>query len=122
MSEPDDRPERGVTDGIRRNLVRAIFAFFLFYWIALSGTLIAVYIWPRPRGSLLTSIVHNHFPVVVGLPTSMLMCFCVVWLLRATEGNIELEIWVFKFRGAAAPIILWIVAFFAMALAIKMLW
>jgi hypothetical protein len=37
-----------------------------------------------------------------------------VLLLRAVSGNIEIKILGFEFKGAAAPIIMWILCFLAL--------
>lgn len=118
----DNTCDLGPTARIRRSLVNIIFAFFAFYWAALTGSLIIVYIWPRPRTWLLTTLVNQHFAAIVGLPTTCLMCFCIVWLLRASEGDLSIEVLGFKLRGAAGPIFLWIAAFLAMAFATWLLW
>jgi len=123
MSNPDDcLPGRGVTEGIQRVLVRLILMFFSMYWVALTAALVIVYAWPRPRNAMLTNLINGHFPAIVGLPSVALMSFCVVWVMRAAEGYLELELWGLKLRGAAGPILLWIIAFLAMAFALKILW
>ena len=51
-----------------------------------------------------------------------LSAFCLVVVLQATAGNIEFEALGFRFRGAAGPIVLWVLAFVVFVLAIRLLW
>jgi hypothetical protein len=66
--------------------------------------------------------ISQHFAAAVGLPIAALAALCLVFLLESTAGRIEFEAVGFKFRGASGPIILWVIAFLAIAAAIKMLW
>jgi hypothetical protein len=45
-----------------------------------------------------------------------------VLFLEAKSGRIEFEGFGFKFRGASGEIILWVICFFAIVTAIKLLW
>jgi hypothetical protein len=67
-------------------------------------------------------MIEEHFAVVMGLPAAAAGAFILVTLLRQTSGPIEFEGLGFKFRGAAGPIVMWLLCFLGMAGAIKLLW
>jgi hypothetical protein len=66
--------------------------------------------------------VLQHYAVIVGLPVAGVFSFIVVYLFKQTSGPVEFEAFTLKFRGAAGPVILWILCFLATAAAIKALW
>lgn len=72
--------------------------------------------------SWIVEIVKNHFLATVGLPLAAIASTCIVFLFKFVAGEIELEGLGFKFRGAAAPVILWVICFLSIAGAIKLLW
>jgi hypothetical protein len=67
-------------------------------------------------------IVDRHFPVTVGLPCAALAAMFIVLVLKTVAGRIEVKIIGFEFKGAAGPIIMWILSFLAIVLAINTLW
>lgn len=71
---------------------------------------------------ILNEVVPKHFPVLVVLPFVGVAAFIVVFLFRQTAGPIELEAFSIKFKGAAGPIILWILCFAALVSAVHVLW
>jgi hypothetical protein len=64
----------------------------------------------------------EHPAAMLGLPLIAIGALCLVLILRGTSGPIELEVLGLKFKGAAGPIIMWVLTFLAMALAVKLLW
>ncbi len=64
----------------------------------------------------------THYVAIVGLPTAAIAAFMLMFLFRQSSGPIELEALGFKFKGAAGPVILWVVCFLAMTLALKVTW
>ncbi len=74
------------------------------------------------RDNWIVDIVKAHFLATVGLPLAAIASICVVFLFRFVSGEIEFEGFGLKFHGASAPLILWILAFMAMATAMKMVW
>ena len=74
------------------------------------------------RNGVFAPILESHFKATVGLPLAALAALCLVFLLRATSGPIELEVLGFKFKGASGPLIMWVVVFLAIVLAIQTLW
>jgi hypothetical protein len=67
-------------------------------------------------------IAKAHFAAIVGLPMAALASLCIVLILRISSGPVEFEAWGLKFKGAAAPIVFWILCFLVIAVCIKMLW
>jgi len=67
-------------------------------------------------------IAKAHFAAVIGLPMAAVASLFIVLVLRMSTGPIEAEIGALKFKGAAAPIVFWLLCFLAIAGAVKMLW
>jgi hypothetical protein len=65
---------------------------------------------------------QDHLAAAVGLPLAAIVSFCLVMILEFRAGPIEFEGLGFKFRGAAGPIVLWVLCFAIITAAIKLLW
>ncbi|QKD02169.1 hypothetical protein [Mesorhizobium loti] len=70
----------------------------------------------------LSRLIETKFDVIIGLPAAAIASFAIIAVLRQAAGPIEFEGFGFKFKGAAGPVILWIMCFLAMTTAIKWLW
>jgi hypothetical protein len=71
----------------------------------------------------LVELVRAHYPALVGTPMSAIAAFCIVSLLKVTNGQIHIEVNpAVKFEGASGPIILWILCFVSIAAAFYFLW
>jgi hypothetical protein len=79
-------------------------------------------LWTIRRGGWLGDIAQRQYAALIGLPFAALAAFCVVVILEAGYGQITMDGLGFTFRGAAAPAIIWIFAFLAIASAIKLVW
>jgi hypothetical protein len=101
--------------------------------IALSGmVLLATYgflfviaqsIWPgNPAENWLLSVLHQQYAAALGVPMSAAAALCIVLLLETVAGPIEIETPWLKFRGAAAPVIVWMLCFLAMIFGLSWLW
>ena len=75
-----------------------------------------------PTGNWLLSVLHDQYAAALGVPMSAAAALCIVLLLHTVAGPIEIETPWLKFRGAAAPVILWILCFLAMIFALSWLW
>lgn len=64
----------------------------------------------------------THIPTIIGLPFAALASLLLVLVLRTVAGNIELKALGIEFKGAAGPIIMWILCFLAITLAIAKTW
>jgi hypothetical protein len=102
-------------------------------WIAVGGTaLLASYfflflayqlIWgPSVPESWLAILLDEHYAAMAGTPLAAVTAFCIVSVLKVTNGPIEFEGFGFKFRGASGPIVLWLLCFGAIACAFYFLW
>ena len=65
---------------------------------------------------------QEQFAVTVSLPFAAVVALFVVLLLQFSSGPIEFEALGFKFKGAAGPIVLWVLCLLALVAAIKVLW
>ena len=68
------------------------------------------------------NMVAEHFPTIVGVPCAALAALCIVLTLDVVAGPIEFKVWVFEFRGAAGPVIMWVICFLTIVLAIHETW
>ena len=59
---------------------------------------------------------------LVGLPMAGLASLFVTLILKISAGDLAFEIAGLKFKGAAAPIVFWIICFLSITISIKMLW
>jgi len=66
-------------------------------------------------------LVPKYAAALLGLPVAGWGAFILVFVFRQTQGPIEFEAFTIKLKGAAGPIVLWILAFLATAAAIKIL-
>jgi hypothetical protein len=76
----------------------------------------------NPNTNWLITQLNQHFAATIGIPLSALLAFCIVTLLRATTGPIEIGSEFIKFRGASGPIIFWILCFIVIIIGVKLLW
>lgn len=73
-------------------------------------------------GDYWKTLVHDQFPVIVGLPMAGLAALFLTLILRISTGPIEFELAGLKFKGAAAPIVFWVIIFLSITTAIALLW
>src|SRR3989442_4797467 len=59
-------------------------------------------------------VVLDNFAASVGLPAAAAAALFIVLVLKVTNGPIEFEGLGFRFKGAAGPIVFWIMCFLAM--------
>jgi ABC-type transport system involved in cytochrome c biogenesis permease component len=67
-------------------------------------------------------VLQKQYAATLGIPMSAAAALSIVLLLETAAGPIEIETTWLKFRGAAAPAILWILCFLAMMFALSWLW
>jgi len=102
-------------------------------WAVVSGTAVATLgffafltfhaIWGKAAPDTWpTAMLDKHFAAMVGTPLSAMTAFCIVSLLKVTNGPVEFEALGFKFRGASGPIILWVFSFLAIGTIFHFLW
>jgi hypothetical protein len=76
----------------------------------------------KTEGDYWKTLIREQFPVLVGLPMAGLGSLFVTLILRISTGEMEVEIGALKFKGAAAPIVFWVVCFLSIVLSIQLLW
>jgi hypothetical protein len=76
----------------------------------------------KTEGDYWKTLIREQFPVLVGLPMAGLGSLFVTLILRISTGEMEVEIGGLKFKGAAAPIVFWVVCFLSIVLSIQLLW
>ena|SRR5215471_14691072 len=74
-----------------------------------------------PRG-FWDDVMKSHLPSVLGLPCAAIAALVIVLVLRTVSGAIEFKVVGLELKGAAGPIIMWVVCFLAMAWAIGHTW
>lgn len=102
-------------------LVRIVYGLFAIVGIAAIAVLARHVLLILPPSDL-AIFVDRHGPAVVGIPVAMAVAFVLVGIVRAVEGPIRLEILGVKAGGAGAAALVWILAFCAVAMAIRALW
>ena len=78
--------------------------------------------WFNRDDRVLSDLVVRNFPAIIGLPFAFLAAFIVVALFRQTDGEIEFTAIGIHLKGAAGPIVLWIVCFLSISDSISLLW
>ncbi len=76
----------------------------------------------NPEENWVLSVLYHHYAAALGVPMCAVAALCIVLILETAAGPIQVETTWFKFRGAAAPIIVWILCFLAMTVAMAILW
>lgn len=81
-----------------------------------------VAIWRREEW--IVALISAHYPALVCLPIATFVALVIVVLLEARYDDVKMDLFngLFKFEGAAGPIILWVVCFLSIVMAIKLLW
>jgi hypothetical protein len=67
-------------------------------------------------------IIKERLPAVIGLPIAALFSLFLVSIFRITTGPIEFESPYVKIKGAAGPVIFWLICFLTITICIKLLW
>lgn len=70
----------------------------------------------------LTGIVLRNYTTFFILPYGAFFAYFLVVTLEHARGPIEAEFVGLKFKGAAGPIVFWLLTFLALLLALKLLW
>ena len=73
-------------------------------------------------GGWINSLLFKHYVFFVGLPFAGFLAYFIVGTLENVRGNIELEAFGIKFKGASGPIIMWVLVYMVLVLSIKMVW
>lgn len=95
----------------------------IFLAAALYGvTFFAFSIYGMVREQWVEELVKQHFAATIGLPSAALAALLLVTILEINAGRIEFKAVGFEFKGAAGPIVMWVLCFLSIAAAIRLLW
>ena len=86
------------------------------------GFLIYHTVFPTVADGWFLRLINAHFAATLGVPLCGIAAACVVLVLKSASGPIEFEILGLKLRGAAGPVVLWVLCFLVMITAIHLLW
>ena len=71
----------------------------------------------------LLKMVYGHFGAIVVLPFAGYAALGLVMLLESrSEQPIELKVIGFEFKGASAPIVLWVLCFVPISICLRLMW
>jgi hypothetical protein len=91
--------------------------------VAIAAMLVIAVIGLSVSGDVVyASIVVTHYPVTFGLPMAAIAALVLVFLLEYARGPVEFEVPGFKFKGAAGPLVMWVIVYLAIASSIAFLW
>ncbi len=68
------------------------------------------------------NVIVKNYAAVIGVPCSALAALAVVLILRSSQGPLEFKGLGCEFRGASAPVLMWILCFLAIVGAVNLLW
>jgi hypothetical protein len=69
-----------------------------------------------------TGFIFQNYVTFFILPYGAFFAYFLVLTLEHSRGPIELDFMTLKFKGAAGPIVFWLMIFLALVLALKLLW
>lgn len=64
---------------------------------------------------------YQHLAAAIGVPLSALTALALVLALEQVAGDIQFEALGLKFKGAAGPLVMWVLCFIALVAGIKAL-
>jgi hypothetical protein len=68
------------------------------------------------------AFVQKNYVVFFGMPYAAFFAYYLVSVLETTRGDIEVEFFTLKFKGAAGPLVFWTLVFLAILLGFKLFW
>jgi hypothetical protein len=105
---------------VKAILAIAVALFSIFLELFISAQMLFVRADPN---TWLMRLIKQHYAALIQVPAIGLMSFFGVFLFDViSEQEIEFEVLGFKFRGAAGPIVLWVLVFLAITAATYLLW
>jgi hypothetical protein len=74
------------------------------------------------RDDVRLMMLSQHPGPFMALPGAGVFAFLVVAIFQIAHGNVEFKVGAFALTGAAGPILMWIVAYLAIAFSMYLLW
>ena len=97
-------------------VVGALCILMLGFWTILVGD-----VFFRPDTTLWREFLLENILLLGAFPGAGAMAFVVVYVFKATDGDIEFEVGPVKFRGASGPVVLWVFSFIVIVAGIGLL-
>ena len=69
-----------------------------------------------------SAFVLQNYLIFFGMPYAAFFSYYLVSVLESSRGPIEVEFLGFKFKGAAGPLLFWILVFLSVLLGFKLFW
>ena len=69
-----------------------------------------------------SSLVLRNYLIFFGMPYAAFFAYYLVITLESSRGPIEFEFMSLKFKGAAGPLVFWLLIFLSVQLGFKMFW
>ncbi|WP_164928907.1 hypothetical protein [Gloeobacter violaceus] len=89
-------------------------------WILATVIAVGWYIYNYPQ--YFTRVYFKHAAATIAIPLATLLSASLVVLFRHVGGPIELDAFGIKFKGAAAPIVFWLLIFAVHIFALTQCW
>ena len=70
----------------------------------------------------LVQIAKAHYAAAIGLPLMAIAALLIVSTFRITAGDLDFELFGMRLKGAAGPVVLWVIVYLAMVLGVAVLW
>ena len=127
-SPPEQRPivnhdNENLIFGFSERRMRVLFGYICAAAVALtSGVVFLVSVYLVIVSGVWIRVAEEHFAAMIGLPAAALTAFFVVLILSNVAGAIEVKFYGIEFRGAATPVIFWLLCYLGIAASIKMVW
>jgi hypothetical protein len=96
-----------------------IIGIFIVLAVFLALAALVVTQWDNPE---VHTFVMDQFRVIVCLPAAGLFAFLIIAIFQVAVGQMQFKAFGIEFAGAAGPVIIWILAFLAIARMIERLW
>lgn len=66
--------------------------------------------------------VRKNYLVFFGMPYAAFFSYFLVSFVETRKGDIDVDFFTFKFKGAAGPLVFWLLIFLAIMLGFKLFW
>jgi len=90
--------------------------------LGLGTSLLVAFIYTSWKNPAWEKAALEHPQGVVGIPFACLLAFAVVSVFQTTAGEIQFTALGFTFKGAAGPILMWVLCFLSVVTGLRILW
>ncbi|MGE8098122.1 hypothetical protein [Pseudomonas fluorescens] len=89
---------------------------------AISCVFLVLFVGSAFYDARFNEVLYGHMAAAIGVPLAALTALTLVLALEQVSGEVELEAWGLKFKGASGPIIMWVLCFLTLIAGVKALW